>query len=100
MSQVWISSIANAFDIITMYNKYRLLYGRDVPLGHIGTEVVATPVPIWPKGTHRQLPFYYIHVNTFNVSIISVGFFIPGAPVRQKKWRDKNSNNIERDIDQ
>ena len=43
--------LANAFDIITMYNKYRLLYGRDVPLGHTG--VVATPVPIWPKGTHR-----------------------------------------------
>ena len=44
--------LANAFDIITMYNRYRLLYGRDVPLGHIGTGVVATPVPICPKGTH------------------------------------------------
>ena len=46
-------------------------------------------VPIWHRNTPQPYYNFLLHPRK-----------IPGAPVRQKKWCDENSNNIDCDIDQ
>ena len=72
-------------------NIYRLLYDRDVPLGHIDTGVALGP--IWCQ---YDLETHLNHILTFLLHPRKT----PGAPVRQKKWCDENNNNIDCDIDQ